>query len=240
MKKRILGAMLIVMTLFIMPSCSLEEAMRAFGSNITGPSEESKEAIAKALDYVDRSFSEDWTDTSFKAFADSISAINGNPAAINQYVKEMSRTLPKDSTANTEGKNFINDIVDEVRNMSDGEVDLGSIQPGDIPDTGNAVFNDAISKAVDAFQTLRSDDYTLTYGDALLLKAVDYAMVKVQEYANGGSVDMDNVLDLASSAVPVLTTVLPSTALKDIDLGGLLNEVVKMATSGNSGEEETV
>ena len=95
MKKRILGAMLIIMALLMMPSCSLEGALRAFGSNITGPSEESKAAIESTLAYIETDFGKKWeSPEAFSEFAQKFSSINGNPAAINQLVKELKEKLP--------------------------------------------------------------------------------------------------------------------------------------------------
>ena len=233
MKKRILGAMLIIMALLMMPSCSLEGALRAFGSNITGPSEESKEAIASTLVFIETDFSENWdSPEAFSAFAQNFSSINGNPAAINQLVKEMKKKLPEDSSAIKESKDFINGVVEMISDMSGSDFDLDTV---DVPDTGNAVLNEAISKALNGFRTLNNPDYIPSYGDALLLKVADFALDMAQDITSSGSQpDMNEILDLVSGAVPVITSVLPSTVLKDIDLGAVLNEAMKMATSSNS------
>lgn len=227
MKKRILGAMLIIMALLMMPSCSLEGALRAFGSNITGPSEESKVAINEAVASVENIGSTAWTDNDIKNFADSISAINGNPAAINQFVKEMSKSLPEDSAAkasSTQIASTLNSMVQDIKNEADF-------------DTGNAVLNDAVNKALSALEKLSDASYTPSYGDALFMKVAEFALNEVERISNGGDVDYEDMLDLVSGVVPVITSVLPATSFSSIDLGAVLNEVVKMATSSNTSEE---
>lgn len=236
MKKRILGAMLIIMALLMMPSCSLEGTLRAFGSNITGPSEESKAAIESTLAFIETDFNENWDSTeAFSNFAQKFSSINGNPAAINQLVKELKEKLPEDSAAIKESKEFITGVVDMISDMSGSDFDLNTVE---IPDTGNAVLNDAIDKALKGFRTLNDPDYIPSYGDALLLKVTDFALDMAQDISSSGKQpDMNEILDLVSGAIPVITSVLPSTVLKDIDLGAVLNEAVKMATSSNTSEE---
>ena len=150
-------------------------------------------------------------------------------------MKELKEKLPEDSAAIKESKEFITGVVDMISDMSGSDFDLNTVE---IPDTGNAVLNDAIDKALKGFRTLNDPDYIPSYGDALLLKVTDFALDMAQDISSSGKQpDMNEILDLVSGAIPVITSVLPSTVLKDIDLGAVLNEAVKMATSSNTSEE---
>lgn len=256
MTKRSIVAVLIVAALLLIPSCDAETFMRNFGTNVLG-GVGGAETINQLEEQIDLIIGgeENPEEPSYDKIVDLVVKATRNPDTESKMLESLSKTTTEASeTIRTEvdtilaevNKNIDSDI--SFDDFTDENIDslLESIEssediPSGLKNTAKTAVND-LKKLVDGINGVEGA-YTPTKGDVVIIKSIASVADTILAELNtseGEEVDVDKVVDAANEALKMFNTVKSSTVFSNLDLNGVIDELMSSLNSPEPDEGETV
>ena len=110
-----------------------------------------------------------------------------------------------------------------------------------VPSVGKTSIENSLKKLVDGINGVEGA-YTPTKGDVVIIKSIasvaDTILAELNK-SEGEDVDVDKVVDAANEALKMFNTVKSSTVFSNLDLNGVIDELMSSLNSPEPDEGET-
>ncbi len=253
MTKRSIVAVLLAAALLLIPSCDAETFMRKFGTNVLGGlgGEETINQLEEQIDMIIVG-EEDPESPSYDKIVSLVVQATRNPDTESKMLDSLAQTTDQASeTIRTE----VDNILDEVNKNMDSNISLDdftdeninslleSIEtsediPAGLKNTAKTAVDD-LKKLIDGING--TGTYVPTKGDIVIVKSISSVADTILAELNsseGSEIAIDSVIDAANEALKMINTVKPSSVFSNLDLNGIIDEL--MSSMNDSSEEEPV
>ena len=250
MTKRSIVAVLIVAALLLISSCDAETFMRKFGTNVLG-GVGGAETINQLEEQIDLIIGgeENPEEPSYDKIVDLVVKATRNPDTESKMLESLSKTTTEASeTIRTEVDTILSEVNLSFDDFTDGNnfnsllesIESSEDIPSGLKNTAKTAVND-LKKLVDGINGVEGA-YTPTKGDVVIIKSIasvaDTILAELNK-SEGEEVDVDKVVDAANEALKMFNTVKSSTVFSNLDLNGVIDELMSSLNSPEPDEGET-
>ena len=255
MAKRSIAAVLIIAALLLIPSCDAETFMRKLGTNVLGGlgTEETINKIDDQVDLIISGAEDPEGGSNYDDLVNLVVQATRNPDTESKMIESLSKTTEEASeTIRTE----INTILDEVNSNMDSSISIDDLTdenidellenieasediPSGLKSTAKTAVNN-LKQLVDGINGVEGA-YVPTKGDVVIIKTIasvaDTILGELSSSSETEEPDMDMIIDKVNEALKMYNTVRPATVFRNLNLNGVIDELLSSMNGDSSSPE---
>lgn len=259
MAKRSIAAVLIIAALLLIPSCDAETFMRKFGTNVLGGlgTEETINKIDDQVELIISGAEDSEGGSNYDDLVNLVVQATRNPDTESKMIESLSKTPGNPQEAASTLKAEINTILDEVNSNMDSSISIDDLTDNidDIKENIDALEDipsglkstaktavDNLKQLVDGINGVEGA-YVPTKGDVVIIKTIaSVADTILGELSSSSETEgegpaMDVIIDKVNEALKMYNTVRPATVFRNLNLNGVIDELLSSMNGDSSSPE---